>query len=180
MDSADGYEPSFVRVRLPVGALCFLNATVSIPDPQSGNVGSNPTGSTMNTKICPQCKQEKHVSDFGKNVTRSDGLSRLCTLCKREKDREYYKNNSERPSKLKERKHRIYKENREFIRGYLQAHPCEHCGFTDIRALDFHHKDPTQKEYNISMMLYFSQERIKLEIEKCSVLCSNCHRIEHY
>lgn len=49
-----------------------------------------------------------------------------------------------------------------------------------IGALEFHHKDPNSKDFNISQCRShkFSQ-KIKDELDKCSLLCSNCHREEH-
>ena len=58
---------------------------------------------------------------------------------------------------------------------------CAKCGFTHQAALDFHHEDPTEKEYNVNRLI--SDGRFKKayeEIEKCIVLCANCHRIHHY
>ena len=57
---------------------------------------------------------------------------------------------------------------------------CIRCGFDDARALDFHHRDPKEKEFTIGRVGWnVSRERLSAEIEKCDVLCANCHRIEH-
>lgn len=58
---------------------------------------------------------------------------------------------------------------------------CASCGFDNPDALDFHHNDPTEKELPISRMVScnYTIEAILLEIEKCTVLCANCHRILH-
>jgi hypothetical protein len=56
---------------------------------------------------------------------------------------------------------------------------CEKCGYNKcIEALEFHHKDPTQKDFNISSHSY-SSKRMKDEADKCLLLCANCHREEH-
>lgn len=57
---------------------------------------------------------------------------------------------------------------------------CERCGEEHPAALDFHHME--DKEWNISAMVHrgYSIENIKEEIEKCEVLCANCHRKEHF
>ena len=56
---------------------------------------------------------------------------------------------------------------------------CVKCGYNKcIAALDFHHIDPTQKDVQISMNSGW--ERIKEEIEKCILVCANCHREIHY
>lgn len=64
---------------------------------------------------------------------------------------------------------------------YKNQHCCSICGYDKcITALDFHHVDPNQKEFTISsskkMLL---DEKIKSELDKCDVVCSNCHRELH-
>lgn len=56
---------------------------------------------------------------------------------------------------------------------------CSYCGYNKcITALEFHHQDPLQKDFSISGSSY-SIERMKQEVDKCILLCSNCHREEH-
>ncbi|MGQ3412767.1 homing endonuclease associated repeat-containing protein [Natrinema sp. LN54] len=59
---------------------------------------------------------------------------------------------------------------------------CTRCDETDPACLDFHHLDAAEKEMAVGKLIAFgySKERIKSEIEKCIVLCANCHRKEHY
>lgn len=53
---------------------------------------------------------------------------------------------------------------------------CQECGETFAPCLHFHHKDPSKKEFSISMKCKsWSTKRIKLEMKKCVVLCANCH-----
>ena len=56
------------------------------------------------------------------------------------------------------------------------------CGENHPACLDFHHKDKKDKSFNVAIMASsgYSIEKIKEEIAKCIVLCSNCHRKEHY
>lgn len=57
---------------------------------------------------------------------------------------------------------------------------CERCGYNKHpAALEFHHKNPEQKDFSIGRYMNKSWESIKNEINKCELLCSNCHRIEH-
>ena len=58
---------------------------------------------------------------------------------------------------------------------------CEDCGLvTDIYGVyDFHHLDPSKKEYAFGTKMK-KLESIKQELDKCVLLCSNCHRIRHY
>ena len=59
---------------------------------------------------------------------------------------------------------------------------CERCGFSDSKALVFHHRDPKEKRFTIGEMSHtgLSIQRIKKEMAKCDVLCANCHAIEHF
>ena len=55
---------------------------------------------------------------------------------------------------------------------------CEHCGYNKYRgALEFHHKDPTQKDPQ--GLRKMNLEKLFAEVDKCVLLCSNCHREEH-
>ncbi len=57
---------------------------------------------------------------------------------------------------------------------------CEICGYNkSTTGLCFHHKDATKKEYNISAMWRYGWEKVKKELDKCMLLCLNCHQI-HY
>lgn len=58
---------------------------------------------------------------------------------------------------------------------------CERCGYNKcLAALNFHHKDPTQKEFGLSANgINRSWENYLKEVEKCELLCANCHAEEH-
>jgi len=58
---------------------------------------------------------------------------------------------------------------------------CENCGYDRCReALEFHHEDPIRKDFNISSKGYTrSWIRVKAELDKCIILCANCHREFH-
>lgn len=58
---------------------------------------------------------------------------------------------------------------------------CMKCGYNKyIEVLEFHHGDPTQKDFNVSRKGHCrSWERVCKEIEKCDLLCANCHREVH-
>ncbi|OVE78929.1 hypothetical protein BVY00_01605 [bacterium G20] len=55
---------------------------------------------------------------------------------------------------------------------------CQLCGYKKYQgALDLHHIDREQKEFNISKKGHSrSWERVKKEIDKCILVCANCHR----
>lgn len=57
---------------------------------------------------------------------------------------------------------------------------CEECGYNKSHAaLDFHHTDPTSKDLQISNGNYRQWDVVRVELDKCRLLCSNCHREEH-
>lgn len=58
---------------------------------------------------------------------------------------------------------------------------CAICGETDATCLEFHHVDTAQKERCIYQLVDngCSIARIEQEMEKCIVLCANCHRKVH-
>jgi transcription elongation factor Elf1 len=59
---------------------------------------------------------------------------------------------------------------------------CQICGYDKcMGALDFHHLDPSKKDENIGRaIIQWKWERVKPELDKCILLCSNCHREIHY
>ncbi len=68
--------------------------------------------------------------------------------------------------------------NRRFITEYLERQPCVDCGTIDIRVLEFDHVRG-DKAATISELWTggHSIARIQSEIDKCEVVCANCHRI---
>ena len=58
---------------------------------------------------------------------------------------------------------------------------CAHCGYNrNQKALDFHHTDPTQKDFSISTVTaIWRWDFLTVELDKCILLCANCHREEH-
>jgi hypothetical protein len=57
---------------------------------------------------------------------------------------------------------------------------CAECGYRGHpAALDFHHTDPAGKRATVSRLSHGSREEVLAEIEKCEVLCANCHKLRH-
>jgi predicted HNH restriction endonuclease len=56
---------------------------------------------------------------------------------------------------------------------------CEICGYDKcMRALSFHHKNPNEKDFSISGKS-LSFEKLRGEVDKCMLVCSNCHSEIH-
>jgi hypothetical protein len=93
--------------------------------------------------------------------------------------RNYYENRERRLEAIA-----IYQQRREY--NHLMAAierlggACQDCGNEDPRVLVFHHRDPATKEYDVSgRRLRLSLEKLFLEVDKCDLLCANCHLIRH-
>lgn len=113
----------------------------------------------------------------------------------------YYKHNKEYVKKYKQGYYKTHKEkytytSKEKLRrrllkikqlkpfvDYKRTLSCAHCKLSGRQypsLLDFHHVDPTIKSFRISSKpLHFPNKEILDEINKCIVLCSNCHRKVH-
>lgn len=116
----------------------------------------------METKKCTQCGKILPLTEFY-----SRGGGKLRSECK-ECHKNYVK------SKYNERKNNVNE--------LKASQKCQKCGDSRFYVLDFHHKDPTQKDFTISRMTSNNNHMdvIEAEIDKCVVLCANCHREFHY
>lgn len=62
-----------------------------------------------------------------------------------------------------------------------KGNKCSLCGYNKCQqALEFHHLDPNEKDFSLSdRNIKLDWEEIKKELEKCILICSNCHREIH-
>ena len=118
-------------------------------------------------KKCKKCLQDKNDDEFYSQIQRgSNGevwhyLDSYCKICRIE-----YAVNRSREIKIKAI---------EYLGG-----KCVDCGLIDdICVYDFHHIDPTKKDLSFGQRGCISFEKLKKELDKCRLLCSNCHRKKH-
>ena len=126
------------------------------------------------------CKQENPQPEENFNK-KGSGLQPWCRECNRERSRQYYAENREKHLRvIKDRQKRILREVRERLIAYFHAHPCVDCGEDDPVVLEPDHL--RDKEHNISNMLKngHSWEKILRELDKCEIVCCNCHRRRTY
>lgn len=58
---------------------------------------------------------------------------------------------------------------------------CEKCGYDKCpAALSFHHRDPAEKDLKWKNLKNCSFEKLKTELDKCDLLCHNCHAELHW
>ena len=80
---------------------------------------------------------------------------------------------------IRSRRKRMRQENTEKLWAYLSLHPCVDCGVADPRVLEFDHL--REKRDSVSRLRgSYDWAVIEAEIQKCEVVCANCHRIRTY
>ena len=115
------------------------------------------------TKICSKCKEEKPLSEYHKNGFDRRGNQKYRGYCK------------ECARKIEAAR---YQAKKNFVNSQKKC--CAKCGDTREYVLDYHHKDPLEKEFTIGRASTRSQESLQEEIDKCVILCANCHREFHH
>lgn len=109
---------------------------------------------------CARCKEMLAVANFYFNRT-GDKLTSYCKACANAQT-------IKRQQALK-RQCVLYKGGK-----------CQRCGYSRyVGALEFHHIDPKQKDFILSHARNTTFEKVKPEIDKCMLVCSNCHRELH-
>ena len=116
-------------------------------------------------RTCITCKEEKSDSNFYKNKRKVAGgkkyLTSNCKECEK-------KRNLATIRKL-----------RQLFLSY-KGGKCSICGYDKCYwALELHHRDSKEKEIMIGKLRNFN-EKTKNELDKCDLVCSNCHREIHF
>lgn len=112
----------------------------------------------LNIKYCAGCNKTLDRSFFYTKYKKNSSLCKNCIL-----------------SNNKSNRHIIKQQCVNYLGG-----SCSKCGYNKcLAALDFHHLDPKQKDKEY-INFRFTFEKMKSELDKCILLCANCHREEHY
>lgn len=135
--------------------------------PNFKNFGEEPFNKSSEVvdgkKFCVRCGEWKELNEnFSPKGKSKEKTQHYCKPC-------LYAYQQERS---KERKRKVIE---------LMGGKCSRCGYCrNYAALEFHHLDPSKKEINISGNgLKGSWKRLIVELKKCVLVCSNCHREEH-
>lgn len=127
-------------------------------------------------RVCIDCKEKKQCrfnSTF--NIHGKPEYRPRCDDCNKIKEKEWQKKGREGISFSRKINNRKRKEK---CVQYLGG-KCNKCGYNKCnRALTFHHKDRQLKEYSIGQIMDYSWEIRKKELDKCELLCFNCHMEE--
>lgn len=122
----------------------------------------------METKLCKTCNRELPVDMFDEN-------RHQCKDC-----RKAYRKQRRLEHPEVHLAQALRRQRRIIEHLYTLKTPCIICGESDPCCIDFHHINPTEKEFTISKRLGISKERIEREIAKCVCVCANCHRKIHF
>lgn len=130
-------------------------------------------------KICNKCGYPREIEEFSYENEVKDKRRGTCVHCQRENTKRHYNNNkgvyldSQQKARIRIKK---------YLDDYKTDSGCIVCGENHIATLEFHHRDPREKEDNLTEAIRckWSIARTDREIAKCDILCSNCHRKLHY
>lgn len=149
------------------------------------NFCSKSCAASLNNSLHPKRKKgEPNYCDYcGKEL--SSKKATTCIECrykhvvpKSETRLPYQKRSEEWKRKNRERVKERLRQLKTLAVEYLGG-SCQRCGYDkSVWSLHFHHLDPTEKDFNISGQSR-SWEATKAELDKCVLLCGNCHAEEH-
>lgn len=155
---------------------------------QQGGTQGRQEGAAMSKAVgglkhCPRCGAMKPASAefFHRNRCAADGFNHYCKPCHRDDVNE---REARHPERKREREHARQATKRLDSVSVMQewaTDGCSVCGFSDMRAIQAHHIDPTEKEHDIGRLRghYLSLSQLREELAKCVPLCSNHHDILH-
>ena len=106
-----------------------------------------------------------------------DQRDSFCRSCRAAYKQEHYAANRSRYiAQARRRKRALGRERTVYLIEFFKSHPCVDCGELDPVVLEFDHVSD-DKDFNVSAGLHDrGWASFLAEIEKCEVVCANCHR----
>ena len=125
---------------------------------------------------CGRCGQLKPVEEFAWRRKKKGQRHNYCRSCHSEYHRDHYLAHRQRYiDQAAQHKKTLRLERTLQLIEYFRTHPCVDCGEPDPVLLEFDHI--RDKSFEIAAKLIdYSWKRILEEVEKCEVVCANCHR----
>jgi hypothetical protein len=124
-------------------------------------------------KTCSGCHVVKPAEEFNFKYRAKGIRHSYCRECGKRLTRSHYQR--KKRSYLK-RNLRAYAERRQLVLE-AKSRPCADCGVQyPYYVMDFDHRDGRLKEFSLNAVHRVTKRAILREIEKCDVVCSNCHR----
>jgi hypothetical protein len=127
-------------------------------------------------RVCTICDDPKLLSAFGFRKERGRYYND-CRECRNKRAKKYKAQFGDKfPNLSKITKQKCLSRNREYVINYLNNHPCIDCGERDVVVLQFDHiSGDKRREISHLVGNGYSIETIQKEIDKCQVVCANCH-----
>lgn len=124
-------------------------------------------------RLCSGCQEVKPVEEFNFKYRAAGVRHSYCRECGKRLTKSHYKRNKR---SYLERNARTYQRHRELIR-QAKLRPCADCGIQyPYYVMDFDHRDGATKAFTLSDVSRATRKSLLREIEKCDVVCANCHR----
>ncbi len=122
------------------------------------------------------CQMRKPLEDFAWRRIEKGWRDNYCRPCRAAYKKQHYAKNKKRyVAQATARNRAVLRERMTYIVGYLRDNPCVDCGETDVVVLEFDHLGG--KDFDIgSGIRNRNWDAVLREIEKCEVVCANCHR----
>ena len=133
----------------------------------------------LGTKWCGECKRVLRIAEFNYKHRDRGTFQHRCKTCQSRYSQAHYQLNvASYVQRIRKNNQRTCKQNREKLHDYLSAQRCMDCGIQGLAVLEFDHRDPREKENEISALVRaaYSWSAVLKEIAKCDVVCANCHR----
>lgn len=130
--------------------------------------------------ICGGCKIDKDEEEFAWRNKAKGMKQNRCKNCHALYIKGHYsKNKEEYKARAVQLRPALIKQGKDYILDYLKSNPCVDCGMSDIRVLQFDHREPLKGHKKRRVGSYVqSFGKLKEEIAKCDVRCANCHMIK--
>jgi hypothetical protein len=124
-----------------------------------------------------RCGEAKPLDDFHRNAAKRDGRQDWCRACKNAHHKTYYEAHREKFVKAADGTQRRF---RQWYEG-LKKGPCVDCGQQfPPQVMHWHHTDPDTKDAHVGRLARTgSKTAVLREVEKCVLLCANCHALRH-
>ncbi len=118
----------------------------------------------MQTKTCIDCNSDKSLSEFYTQKGHAFNKMSYCRTCFNKR------------CVIRWIKRKVEAIN-------LKGGMCENCGLqlkdSHYSVFEFHHRNPIEKDSDWAKLRTMSWPKIQKELDKCALLCANCHRIVH-
>jgi hypothetical protein len=126
---------------------------------------------------CYRCGKRKPIEEFAWRRRAKGQRDSFCRPCRSAYGRKHYEANKQRYiDQAAESKHRLNLERTRYLIRYFKCHPCVDCGEHNPVVLEFDHL--RDKSFTIGQALLKRRWKTVLEeMEKCDVVCANCHRL---